>query len=175
MLGPRPGVTVTGDFIAIRNREVVDETIARLQQAGEAFRIPAFRAARDGRLNLLMAKDGGLVPPSTWTLKRPTIVILADDIPTATGPGHWPQAVELIRWAKCCTLHATGGTAQHYQDAVTTAEVSGRLLLIEVQYFQYVAWFTLIRHVAPDLPLTCVLPTGGAHPVPGPPAGEAAQ
>ena len=176
MLSPRPGVAVIGNAPRVSNRDVISETIVRLQQAGEGFRTPLLRAARDGALNLVMVAGGEPVPARALAFQRPTVLLLADDHPDATGPDRWKQAAVLLRWARSGMFHATGGQELHYLGATVAAVGTGRLLLVEMRSEHHRAWFDLTRRVAPKLQLLNLLPVnGGVHPIAGPPAGAAVQ
>ncbi|RZA29021.1 MAG: hypothetical protein EOP02_05700 [Proteobacteria bacterium] len=173
---PRAGVTVTSNGISVSNCDVISETIVRLQQAGEGFRTPLLRAARDGVVNLVMAHGGQRISSRALKFQRPTVILLLDDLPTATGPDGWPQAAKLLRWARRGMFHATGGQELHYLGATVAAVGSGRLLLVEMRSEHHATWYDLAKRVAPKLQVLNLLPpNGGVHPVEGPPAGVVVQ
>jgi hypothetical protein len=131
----RPGCTIGADgILSISNRDVIDDMIVRTQQAGEEFRLPLMRAARDARLNLVMVHGGDRVSKAALHFRRPTVIVLLDDLPTATGPDRWPQARKLLRWAHRAMFHASGGERQHYAAIAKAAEETGRALLVEMEF-----------------------------------------
>jgi hypothetical protein len=96
----KPGCTIGADgILSICNRDVIDDVIVRTQQAGEEFRLPLLRAAGDARLNLAMVPGGERVSKAALHFRQPTIIVLLDDFPAATGPDRWPQIWKLLRWA----------------------------------------------------------------------------
>ena len=172
---PRPGVRVDGNTVNLSSREVISETISRLQQAGEGFRTPLLRAARDGLINLVMAHGGQRIASHALKFERPTVILLADDHPGAIGPDGWPQVVKLLRWARSGLFHAAAGHQAHYLAAAIAADTTGRTLMVEMEFRHHQAWLELSKRVAPQLRLLNILPTGGIHPISGPPAGEVIQ
>ena len=173
----RPGCTLTGDgMLSIRSTAVANELIVRSVQIGEDFRIPPMRAARDGLLNLFMAHGGGAVSAKALKLKQPTMVILADDHPTATGPEAWPQARKLARWANLVALHATGGQPAHYDLFTSETIRHGRMLVVELDLRHLAAWLGLVRRERRPGQILCLTPLpGGQHPISPTQAGEAVQ
>jgi len=163
-----------GDTIEIRRRADIAEAIARMIQAGEGFRVPLVRAAAEGALSLVATQGGKPIPARYLKLTRPTVVVLADDHPDAAGPGRWPQARKLLRWANVTILHATGGSAEHYAMIAASTVVMRKVLLIEMQQCHHAAWCALAEQHRPRLKiLSLVPPPGDCHPHCGAPAGEA--
>ena len=144
----------------------INEVIARLEQIGEAYRTPLFRAAHAGELGFLAATDGQPVPSRYLKMKRPTLVMLAGDNLADQGPDSWPEARKLILWAQSCIIHATSGQTHHYEAAVLGTRMHKQVLMIECQYRHHAAWLALIQRLRPRMPvLNIVPPAGGQHPV----------
>jgi hypothetical protein len=153
----------------------MDAVIVRLLHTHEAFRVPLFRAARDGALCSAQAEGGQPVPASFLKLSRPRLVILADDHPGATGPDAWPQAAKLLRWAHSAVFHAAGGDPAHYAMISAATIGCGRMLLVELEYRHLEAWMRLAERQLPRLNLLQIVPTEGQHPIQGAPAGTVIQ
>lgn len=172
--GLRPGVRVDGNALCISSRDRMNETIGRLPALGEGWRVPLFRAARDGHLALIIAGQGQHVDKRLLAdRRRPQLVILADDHPAAVGPDGWPQARKLMRWSAGVLLHASGGEARWSALAVYLTGQAGRMLMVECELRHHAAWLALAkaqgrRHLS-------ILPTNGVHPIAGAPAGEVVQ
>ncbi len=171
----RPGCTVSDDGVSIRSRSAIDEMIVRLDQAGEGFRIPVLRAARDGLINLLLVPRGEHVPARALKFRMPTLLVLLDDAPEADGPDRWPQARKLLRWAGGAVFHASGGLPEHYALAAVMAGIHGRALLVEMEFRHHAAWLQLATRTVPRLPILNIVPAVGNHPIAGAPAGGAVQ
>lgn len=139
------------------------EVIVRMEQAGEGYRLPLIRAAATGRLEVVLAIHGQPVPACHLKQTMPTIVILADDHPASTGPAPWRQVRRLLRWAQVVVLHATGGAKEHFEMLTETTELTGRVLLIEMQYCHHAAWLTLVQPYMPRLKVLSIVPPPGDH------------
>lgn len=171
----RPPGFAPADVVNI-NRRVLADMIGRARQMGEGWRIPVLQAAYQGLVNLYTVQGGAPVPSRLFKLQHPTIVIVADDIPEATGPGRWPQARKILRWANGVILHGTGGAAQHSVIAVEMALALGRVVQIEMEARQHEAWLALALPHRPRLALLNIMPPpGGQHPTQGAPRGETVQ
>lgn len=157
-------------------KRALADMIARADQLGEAWRVPFLRAAYQGAINLSVAHGGARFPARLMKLTAPTLAILADDVPTATGPDAWPQARRLLRWASGVILHATGGQAQHSVVAVEMTVALRRVVMIEMEYRHHAEWLALATREAPRLRVLNLVPLpGGQHPVQGAPAGTVVQ
>jgi hypothetical protein len=157
------------------NKRVLAEMIARAEPMGEGWRLPVLRAAYQGIINFSISQGGTPFPSRFFALTRPTIAIITDDHPGATGPGAWPQARHLFRWANVAILHAAGGKAEHSVIAVEAAVALNRVVQVEMELRHHAAWLALAMRERPRLRILNVLPTQGVHPLPGVPAGEAIQ
>ncbi len=134
------GARISGNTVEFTSRAAISQTIVRLEAAGEGFRIPLFRAANAGALAVATAVDGAPVLSRILKLPRPTVVILSDDHPAATGPDGWPQARRLLRWSNAVVVHAAGGRAEDYAVIAEAAIHFRRLLLIEIEFRHMQAW-----------------------------------
>lgn len=161
------------ETVHVTQRAQIDQAIAMLVQAGEGYRIPLMRAAAEGYLSIVAARAGTLIPARELKRPRPTVVLLTDDTPDATGPGRWPQAQRLIRWSNAIILHATGGNAEHYAMIAASTVLLRRVLVVEMQHRHHAAWRRLVEARTPQVPvLSIVPPPGDQHPRGGAPEGE---
>lgn len=169
------GARIGGSTVEFRSRAAIAETIVRQETMGEGFRNPLFRAASFGLLSVATAIGG--TPALSRTLKqsRPIVVVLADDCPDATGPDGWPQARNLLRWARGAVFHAAGGRAEEYEMIAGAAIICGRLLLVEMELRHMRAWGRLAERELPRLNLLRIEPKEGEHPIRTAPAGENVQ
>lgn len=171
---PYPPGASPAEALSIGKR-VLAEMIARAEQLGEGWRLPILRAAYQGLINFSIAQGGTPFPARFFKLTRPTIAILTDDHPDATGPSAWPQARRLFRWANAAILHATGGRTEHSVIAVEAALAVNRVALVEMEMRHHAAWLRLAMREAPRLRILNIVPPDGQHPVQGVPAGETVQ
>lgn len=163
----RPGVRIANGTVQVYEREAVARVIALQDAAGEGFRAPLLRAAGASALVLATAVGGTRISARVLKLQRPTVVLLADDQPAATGPDAWPQARRLARWARMVALHATGGQPEHYALFAQAAVLHERLLVVELEYCHLAAWRDLMLRERRPSEILCLVPTpGGQHPVP---------
>ncbi len=169
------GAHASGRTVDLRSPTAIAETIVRCEAAGEGFRTPLLRAAAAGRLAVATAIGGAQVHSRILKQRRPTVIVLADDHPDATGPDGWPQARKLLRWAHSAVFHAAGGRAADYEMISAATVTCGRMLLVEIEYRHMEAWMRLAARELPRLNLTCIEPEEGQHPIPGAPAGAVIQ
>ncbi len=177
MSAPKPGggVRVSGNTAEFTSRAAIAETIVRMEAAGEGFRTPLFRAAAAGKLAVATAIGGTPVVSRLLKQPRPTVVVVADDHPAATGPGGWPQARRLLRWANAVVVHAAGGRAEDYAEIAEATIHFRRLLLIEIEYRHMQAWGALIERELSRIAVLRIVPREGQHPTGGAPAGAVIQ
>jgi hypothetical protein len=130
------------------------------------FNLPMARAAVADEIDVF----GFGCPDARWpgrTLRlatRPTILLIADDPGTPNGQGGptaWTCTDALSRWCNAVMIHASGGEAAHYAEAVRAARLVGRLALIETTTLHAKAWASAIN--CPNTLL--ILPRDGEHPV----------
>lgn len=143
--------------------------IRALETAGQGFHAPLYRAVLSGELSLIILGQGERAP-LRWlerpSAARPQVIILAGDDGRVGGPGAFPQAPRLLRWARFILLHAAAGRAEHYDLAVTMAGTARRLLLIEAGSAEVGAWSALRARIAPATPGFGIAPPDGViHPV----------
>ena len=165
----------------IESRADLAEAIAFMQRSGGAahFRLPPMRALQAGRIAFL---DMGAHTPARDVkaflaiVRKPALVIVADDGDFPRGPEEMPQLGRLARWARQIIVHGAGGEVWQYELAVKSAEVVGRLLFIECPSRLVAAYQTFCLEAAPNVPGFLIAPPKGvAHPMPdnGPPPGMA--
>lgn len=154
------------DGIYFRTNEEIADAIALMSRCGEGYRAPLFRAARDQLLAFAMVSDGHAIPRHFLDRPYPTAIVLADDTPLATGPKKWQQAVRLLRWAKVAIFHAAAGEEEHYRIASLSAQLSQRLLLVEMRYEHHPEWLALVKRLRPTMPVLNIVPRQGVHPLP---------
>ncbi len=177
MSAPKPGggVRVSGNTAEFTSRTAIAQTIVQLEAIGEGFRAPLFRAAAAGRLAVATAIGGTPVPARFLKLSRPTVIVLADDHPGATGPDAWPQAKKLLRWAHSAVFHAASGDPAHYAMISAATVQCGRMLLVELEFRHMQAWMRLAARELPRLNLLQIVPREGEHPIRSAPAGAVLQ
>ena len=141
--------------------------VARTEQADGAYQLPVLRAADLGALAAVVATGGQAVPAGFLALRRPRLVILADHRPGAAGPGGWPQAGRLLRWAKGAVFHAAAARPAEYEMIAEATIRCGRLLLVECEFRHLDAWCALAARELPRLKLLKIVPREGQHPVQG--------
>ena len=149
--------------------------VARTAQAEGAYQLPVLRAADAGALAAVVAMGGQAVPASFLELRQPRLVILADDRPDAAGPGGWPQARGLLRWAHNAVLHAAAARAEDYAMVAAATVRCGRMLLVETEQRHMDAWGRLAERELPRLRLHRFVPKDGQHPIGGAPFGGTIQ
>jgi len=142
---------------------VVADTMAR---AG-APQASLYAAAAEGRIAVVLVA----VPNTPWPvatmarLTRPTVLILSGDPgwgEPAFGPGRWRCARKAREWAAAAIVHGSGGEPEHYRGALVTAEMVGRLVLVETTSGLGDAWGAFLA----PLPRIAYRPSGGGvHPV----------
>jgi hypothetical protein len=156
--------------------ERIADILLRVEQAGEGFRLPLLYAAISGAIVTAAAAHGEAVEAKFLKVPRPTVVLLTDDCPEATGPKRWKQIRRLMRWSKVIYLHATGGKPEHYEMALGFAILTKRVLLIEMQHRHHAEWLTLARGYEPQATVFSVIPPPGqTHPSMTVPAGTVVQ
>ena len=165
------GVRFDGRTLNFTGQDAIADHIVRVEQAGEGFRTPLLRAAAAGQLGFAMAVNGEPVLARILKRHSPTVVLLADDQPGATGPDGWRQARKLMRWAHSAVFHAAGGEAAHYQLFAEAALTCRRLLVVEMQIRHMPAWARLVERELPRLNLLRIVPQEGQHPIQGAPTG----
>ena len=133
----RPYITPEGlSGITITQREQIPLAIAHLEQMGEpaCFRVPLLQGLHRGRIGYLDVHGGSpsrTVKAFLAQVRLPAVVTVADDFDNPAGPDKIPQLGRLVRWARFCIIHGTGGTREQYEALVGITLVAGRVLMIE--------------------------------------------
>jgi len=154
------------DTFSVTSRDDMVRVIAACQAAGVTWRIPLLRAVMQKRIALVELRRETPAPIRDMErMNRPVVVLLGDDDGMVTGPAGWASVGRLQYWPRAVMIHAAGGTAEHYQDAVAAAEVTGRCLIVETTSGKAESWAAWIKK-APQRPhVLMVLPRNGLHPV----------
>lgn len=153
--------------LKVSSREAIQAVADKLAEIGAA-QAPLYAAAAAGRIALVYVT----MPNTPWPaetiarLTRPAVVLLGGDPgygePTF-GPGRWRCARKLKEWAGAAVVHGAGGAPEHYRGALATAELVGRLALVETTSTLVDAWGAFL---APLPRIGYRPPNGGVHPVP---------
>jgi hypothetical protein len=162
----------------ISDQADIAAAIAHVEQAGKGYLTPALRAAGVGLINLAFIARGNSVSPRAMKHRRRSIfIILGDDDYSSSGPAGWPQAEQLVRWARYIVLHGAGGEPEHYSGAVAAALIHHRLLMVETSSGQLEAWRSLVGRVHPRVPGLVITTPADAptHPMEHAPAGAVLQ
>jgi len=157
------------------------EAIVRLQQAGDTWHVPLFRAAMVGAIGFAIVAPGERIPARLLKFdRRPLVLVLGADggINGAeqAGPDRFPGAWRAFTWARRIMLHGTGGEATHYGVAVAAATKTGRCLIVETDTARLPEWEALSkRHAARTPTLVVRTRPGAVHPLMTAPAGTVMQ
>ncbi len=145
------------------------QRIAEIQIAGGAgFRVPLYRAAAAGIIQLCEVPHGSaLVPKKVLEHHaRPLVIVIGDDDLGSPGPTGWPQARRLFRWARAAVVHGAAGKPEHYAAAVVIAGLAGRVLFVETNTQHAPAWLDMARAALPPPAILAILTPPGAPPHP---------
>jgi hypothetical protein len=133
-------------MIGTNNPRAISELMAAQAMAGCGFRNPIYRALLAGEVaTLVELMPGARIPREVLWRDAPTIIVAGDDAGRSHGPGDFPDADRLVKWARRVMIHAMGGEADQYQLAADAARKNGRVLLIETRTAQEVAWEEMAR------------------------------
>lgn len=95
---------------------------------------------------------------------QPTVILIGDDpgpVWVLGGPTAWRCSSKIGGWCKGAIVHAAGGTAEHYAEAVRGALLVGQLVLVETTSRHAAAWAACVR-----CPTTLmIMPSDGPHPI----------
>jgi hypothetical protein len=167
------------DIPILKTRAEMAALAVRLEQAGTGWYAPLIRKAMADQLRLLILPPGGQMQLSLLDMRRhplPLVVILAGNDTDPAGPGHFPQAHRLMRWARALIVHGTEGHPFHYEFAAEAARTHGRVLMVETATAYLGDWIAFKSVVAPNTPgLIVAPPDGHHHPSEGVPAGTVLQ
>jgi hypothetical protein len=122
---------------------------ALARQVGKTALLPLLRAGVAGRIGLVLHLRGTRIGRDVLdgTHDVPTAVVLGDDY-RSTGPGGWPQAVRLLRWAEVIILHGAGAEAVHHEMAAVVAVLRRRSLIVETSSVHIDAWVEFTKQFA---------------------------
>jgi len=133
-----------------------------------APQLPLFRAAADGFLAVIYITDAAAPFPRRLANRagRPVALLIgADpDVGQTPPPHEWRCATDAAAWARSAMVHAAGGEAVHYHEAVRTTLAAGRFVLIETNSANYAAWLKIFRPLMRG-GIRLVYPTNGVHPI----------
>ncbi len=152
--------------ISVASRAAIQLVADTMARAG-APQAPLYAAAAEGRIAVVLVGTPNTPwPPATMArLTRPTVLILSGDPgwgEPAFGPGRWRCARKARAWASAAIVHGSGGAPEHYRGALVTAELVGRLMLVETTSSLVDAWGAFLA----PLPRIGYRPPGeGVHPV----------
>ncbi len=150
--------------------DAIRHLIARLHGAGCTTGLPDL--LRDGVLTGacglvgIPARDLAFPAAKLATLRKPTILLVADDDGAASGPLTWRCAKPAGRWAAAVMVHGAGAEPAHYRAAIKAATLAQRVLLVETDSRHAMAWARFLAHPRTLLVRT---PEGVQHPAPRPP------
>jgi hypothetical protein len=121
---------------------------ALARQFGRTALLPLLRAGAAGRIGLVLHLGGTRIGRDVLdgTHDLPTAVFVGDDY-RSTGPGGWPQAVRLLRWAEVIILHGAGAEPVHHEVAAVVAMLRRRSLIVETSSAHIDAWVELTKKV----------------------------
>ena len=109
-------------MIGTNNPRAISELMAAQAMAGCGFRNPIYRALLAGEVaTLVELMPGARIPREVLWRDAPTIIVAGDDAGRSHGPGDFPDADRLVKWARRVMIHAMGGEADHYQLAADAA------------------------------------------------------
>ena len=109
-------------------------------------RLPLALAVARGSLLVVSAINGQPVPRHCLQQPRPTLIIVADDRPSAAGPKRWCQLSELLRWANAVVIHVNHAQPQHYEAVANTAIIRQRVVLVETAPARHGAWLHRLQN-----------------------------
>jgi hypothetical protein len=154
--------------LQIHTRDDLPRIIAMMQQAG-APQFPLLQAVYAGAvayLPIYRTTTAHTVKEWIGQTKGPAVATIGDDDHAVKdGPGTWPVASRLLRWAQFVILHGAAGEPEHYQQAVVLANTFGRVLLIECASHNLEAWHTAAGGRAIAAHSLVIAPRSGPHPI----------
>ena len=155
--------------MTINSRADIPAAISAMQQAGAHHRVPLLQALYYGRIALLdLYRPGSATLVKRWmaAVRLPAIASIGDDDDVLEqGPGTWPVAPRLLRWARFVVVHGAPGAPEHYEHAVKLAWVYRRVLLIECSSANVAAWTAAAERWCTGAEgVTLAPPAGVAHP-----------
>jgi hypothetical protein len=158
---------------AVFNLDAADaaRVIAFLQQAGDTWHAPLWRALGAKRIGLVELRRGASRGDCRRVLRRladvrrrPIIVMVGDDDHASTGPAGWPGIGGLLRWAAAVVIYSAPGDAAAYEALVSFAVAHRKVLVIETNSAKAGAW---IASAPVTAQLLAIVPPPGEHWTPG--------
>ncbi len=124
---------------------------------------PLYEAARDFGCLLAMVPQGA-GPFDAPPAGRPAIVIIGDDLDQALGPSafHAKSLRRLLRGVRLAAVVACEPLPEIYAEAARHAVVLRKnVVIVETRPEHEIAWFNLIKSIAPDAALVLGSVRGG--------------
>jgi hypothetical protein len=170
---------VAAEAPLIARPEHASRLVALAQQSGYTARIPLYNTVAAGLIRVVEHGRGTRVSHGVLNDARDTatVIVLGDDDHRTTGPGGWPQAAGLLRWARVVILHGASAEPVHYGMAASGAMVRRRALMVETDAAHLDLWQELTRNVARPETHVCVvaMAPGLVHPRRSAPPGATVQ
>ena len=156
-------------FLSINSWDDIPAAIARFQAAGAGHRVPLLQALYHGQIaHLELHRASSARQFKQWAAasRLPALALLGDDDhEPLDGPGTWPLAPRVLRWASFVLIHGGAGRPEHYQYAVSLAVVHRRLVMIESSSANIPTWRVAAERWALDARgLTMQPPPDCPHP-----------
>lgn len=156
-------------MLSITTPEDIGRAARALQQRGDTWHGPLFRAAMVGELNFAMVTPGVRTPDRFLqmnTTEKPLMLILAGDSQESAGPDEFLGLWRPMKWAKAILLHGAGGEERHYTEVVDAARLVRRVLVVETSSNHLPAWDAARRRLAACTPALIITTRPGiVHPV----------
>jgi hypothetical protein len=131
------------------------------------WHVPIFTALLADEIAVCMPMPGQSLPVKQLDqIRKPVIVMVADDGPLWLGPDGWACAHRAFRWANATMIHGSGGEAEHYSGALLGARLNRRFVLVDTSSAHLPAWRDLAKRHMGCRPILAIEPRGGhVHPV----------
>lgn len=143
-------------------RAVLDRAIA----AGQLQHlVPVLAAVREADIGCIQLRPAD---PLAWVLNMGSgdgwVCLVGDDWETSSGPGGFdiPSLVQVLERASAVAVYSGAADAKFYTTFAAAAVLGGRVVVIETQLVQHVAWLAFVRAHAPNANLLDICPPGGA-------------
>lgn len=167
-------------MIRVSSRADIARIATIAGQAGEAWTAGLLRGAMLGDIALTATLPGQKVPNTILqhdVRRRPMVILLCGDLPgRSVGPEAFPAVWRVFKWAAAIVFHAAAGEAQHAEQALITAGVLRKLLVVETGTDGLPNWLGTRDRYAPHRPSLVIRPRSGLpHPIAAVPAGAVVQ
>lgn len=131
-------------FRRINSWSDIPHAISQAQQAGAGHRVPLLQALYHGRIaHWELQRTSSARQFKLWAAmsRLPSVALLGDDDhATPDGPDSWPLTRRVFAWAKFVLIHGGAGKPEHYEFAVSLAQIYGRLAMIECSSVTIPKW-----------------------------------